>query len=297
MVLNRTVIYSIALVIAVTAWARAGDSSNGWTGNPKVDMFSSFVRTASSGSGTIASVLEQISDSSGFAADVPHEKSPWIAGALSLAVPGAGEFYSESYVKSALFLAAEAAGWVIAYNYDKKGDRQTDVFQNYADQYWNVVEYALWVKTQVPTFPITIDQNASLAPWLRVNWEELNAAEGQVSGFSHRLPPHGDQQYYELIGKYVQYSPGWNDFDEVLPLDGSPNFYGYAQMRKKANDFYDVANISLSLLVVNHILSAIDAYFTAAAFNNSVKAEARLNMRPTPWGSVPEAVGTLSIRF
>jgi hypothetical protein len=29
---------------------------------------------------------------------------------------------------------------------------------------------------------------------------------------SHRLPPHGDQQYYEMIGKYHQYSPGWNDF-------------------------------------------------------------------------------------
>ena len=36
---------------------------------------------------------------------------------------------------------------------------------------------------------------------------------------SHNLPPHGDQQYYELIGKYHQYSSGWNDFTDGRDKD------------------------------------------------------------------------------
>ncbi len=49
-----------------------------------------------------------------------------------------------------------------------------------------------------------------------MNFQKLNYYESQIgkegSGFTHKLPPHGDQQYFELIGKYYQYNPGWNDF-------------------------------------------------------------------------------------
>jgi len=44
-----------------------------------------------------------------------HRKSPWLAAGMSVLVPGAGEFYTESYWKSAAFFAVEVAAWVIAY--------------------------------------------------------------------------------------------------------------------------------------------------------------------------------------
>ena len=57
-------------------------------------------------------------------AQQPSAKSPWLAGGLSIVLPGAGEFYAESYWKSAAFFVAEVVLWTVAYSYDKKGDRQ-----------------------------------------------------------------------------------------------------------------------------------------------------------------------------
>src|ERR1041384_1879709 len=52
-----------------------------------------------------------------------EEKSPWVAGALSLGLPGAGEFYAKSYIKAAAFIAVEATSCMVAHTYNKKGDR------------------------------------------------------------------------------------------------------------------------------------------------------------------------------
>jgi hypothetical protein len=57
---------------------------------------------------------------------------------LSLILPGAGEFYSESYIKAGVFLALEAAAITTAIVYDKKGDDQTSVYQHFADRNWDV---------------------------------------------------------------------------------------------------------------------------------------------------------------
>lgn len=130
-------------------------------------------------------------------------RSPLLAGALSLAVPGAGEFYSESYIKSGIFFAAEVASWIVYFSYTKKGDNQTDFFQNYADDHWSVVRYAEWIleyRSQLNPDAggtIYIDPNSNLKPWQRVNWEQLNALERAIgsrtdvpgSAFSHTLPP------------------------------------------------------------------------------------------------------------
>ena len=47
-------------------------------------------------------------------------------------------------------------------------------------------------------------------------------------------------------------------------------------MRGKANDYYNIATTGSVLLVVNHFLSALDAAWSAAQFNNQVKLEAHL---------------------
>ncbi len=47
-----------------------------------------------------------------------------------------------------------------------------------------------------------------------VIWSKLNQLETAIgSWYSHQLAPFNDQQYYEMIGKYQQFNPGWNDFN------------------------------------------------------------------------------------
>ncbi len=59
-----------------------------------------------------------------------HHKSPYLAAAFSAVMPGAGEFYSESYWKSAIFGAAEATIWTLDIIYNGTGDKQTDFYKN-----------------------------------------------------------------------------------------------------------------------------------------------------------------------
>ena len=57
---------------------------------------------------------------------VENKKSPILAGVLSFLIPGAGEVYTEEYLKAGIFLAIEAAVITTAVVYDGKGD--VDIF-------------------------------------------------------------------------------------------------------------------------------------------------------------------------
>ncbi|HMN23169.1 MAG TPA: hypothetical protein PKE38_01650 [Ignavibacteriaceae bacterium] len=206
------------------------------------------------------------------------KKSPFLAGVLSLLVPGAGEIYSEEYLKAGIFLAIEAAVITTGLIYDKKGDDKTIEFQNYADDYknpdhnWSAVRYAEWLN-QYKSANIPINPDESLPPWERVSWNDINAVE---SG-SHKLPPHGDQQYYELIGKYHQFAAGWNDYTGGGNNDQiSPNLTFYSGMRGDANSFYSVASTAVIGIYINHFLSALDGVWSATQFNKDLAVNVRL---------------------
>ncbi len=218
--------------------------------------------------------------------------SPLKAGIMSALIPGSGEIYTKSYFKSALFIAVEVASWATYFIYTKKGDEQTKRFKQYADENWSVVDYAKWMNRWMEAYGtedrpiISIDPDISKKPWERVDWFKLNEAEKYISrisgGFSHTLPFYGEQQYYELIGKYHQYAPGWNDFDRnFLPrnvdsLKPTPRFKFYSGERGKANDFYSIATTSALVIVANHILSAVDASITAVLKNKGFRTETNL---------------------
>jgi TM2 domain-containing membrane protein YozV len=214
-----------------------------------------------------------------------NKKSPFLAGVLSLIIPGAGEIYTGEYLKAAVFIALEAGLVTAGLIFDKKGEDKTSEFQNYADQNWDVVKYADWIVDNTQQ-EIGIDKNTQgLLPWERVNWQQLNNAERNAGsilggGFSHTLPPHGDQQYFEMIGKYRQYSPGWNDYNTLE--NGSnwnlttANMLFYAGERGKANDFYNTASAFVIGIYINHFLSALDGVWSAINYNDKLAVNMRV---------------------
>lgn len=113
------------------------------------------------------------------------------------------------------------------------------------------------------------------------------------ANFSHELPKYGSQQYYELISKYYQFQPGWKDwYQTVTPTDPSnqavyqymwngddmPNalFYNGRDQAQAFNDNYRSAGNILKLMLVNHVVSAFDAYFTVKLKNSKLQADANL---------------------
>lgn len=235
-------------------------------------------------------VLQEYSETNkpAFSFSQGSKKSPLLAGVLSAAIPGAGEIYSGEYLKAAIFLVVEAGLITTALVYDSKANNKTDEFQKYADQNWNVVTYAEWLNEFTITETdkkITINPNESLQPWQRVNWQQLNEAERNANqalgkGFSHTLPPYGDQQYFELIGKYRQYSVGWSDYDKALYGSNwdvaTVNMDFYSGMRGDANDFFNVSSKAVIGLYINHIVSALDAVWSAVQFNKDLAVKFRV---------------------
>jgi hypothetical protein len=230
--------------------------------------------------------------------DLPGKKSPVLSGVLSALLPGAGQVYNGDYWIAGIFVVVEAALITTAVVYDNKGDDQTNYFQNYADDYtnpdhnWSVVRYAEWLNTYHDA-NIQINPNESLPPWERVNWTDLNASEIG----SHHLYPHGDQQYYEMIGKYHQYAAGWNDFpagqSSTDPI--SHNFTYYSGLRGQANDYYNTASTAVVGVYINHILSAAEAVWGATRFNSNIAVNLRVETYNLAGGS--ELVPTLKFKY
>ncbi|MCI0708255.1 MAG: olfactomedin domain-containing protein [Ignavibacteriae bacterium] len=226
----------------------------------------------------------------------PQPKSALLAAGMSLALPGAGEFYIDryDYWRYGSFLAAEVGLWIIYASYESKGDDQTVVFEAFADQHWSVLKYAQWIEQ----YGLSLNENADPAklmnlynpnnpnapPWERVYWDRLNDAESEIGKktgtfFSHQLPLRPEQQYYELIGKYPQYNPGWDDAsvdDQNFHTALTERFLAYSKMRGEANDFYTIARTAGQLLLLNRVLSALDAAWITGKYNKRITTEAHI---------------------
>jgi hypothetical protein len=314
----RTISGILTLLIVFLCQVAAGEKPViHLTGNESVDFFSGPRQILSE-----PRVPFQRDGSGGDVTKGEGEKSPWTAGLLSLAVPGAGEIYTSNYVKAGVFIAVEASAWIVAFTYNKKGDNQTDYFQAYADAHWSPIRYAEFTIDNLavlnPTmpaadyhslvFPNGTSANTT-APFRAVSWSELNKMEDLVraqvnNGYTHLLPPYGDQQYYELIGKYPQFSRGWDDADpsSITPSDlplrsNSQRFFDYAKMRAQANDYYDIAGTFISVAVVNHLVSALDAIWSAARFNSNLHADFKMRVAPTQFGVAPQAEAKFRYNF
>ncbi|MEO6693671.1 MAG: hypothetical protein ABIY50_12410 [Ignavibacteria bacterium] len=206
------------------------------------------------------------------------EKSPYLGALFSGIIPGAGEVYGKNYLKAGIFFVIEAGLWTAYSIFQNKGDDQTKVYQNYADQNWDVYKYARWLKEQ----NFAGAENINLLADKDLLRRQLNVVEAQ--NFSHQLPPYGEQQYYELIGKYQNFVTGWADADlNIVNRANYGNykttmFKDYSFERQEANKFYDKGTTTLTVVLLNHILSAADAAWTVSMFNKSLKVKTGIHM-------------------
>lgn len=289
----KTIMVFLLLTLSAGLFARGNDTtSTAFTGNLAMDSRIASENYVSSMAPSIMAVQES-------------KKSPFLAGLMSLVLPGSGEFYAKSYIKSAVFLALEAAAITVNVISNKKGDEETEKFKKYADENWSVARYAKWLNQYVGvlepgvTDQVAIDWTGDKKDWERVNFSELNALEEKISHFSHRLPGYGEQQYYELIGKYYQYNHGWADSDpntSEYMNNITPMFRDYAKMHIKPDQtFYKTASIAATVIVVNHIASAIDAFWTTHRYNKRV--DLSMEIRSANYAGTLDFYPELNLKF
>lgn len=215
-----------------------------------------------------------------------NEKSPVLGGVLSAIVPGAGEFYAKSYLKAAIFLAVEAGMWIGYVTFQNKGNDQEAYYKGIADgpNGWNVRKYATWLRDQAGA--TSVNPSESDLNTLR---SQINAFES--THFSHQLPAYGTQQYYELIGKYQNFVPGWSDASSTISATvnySDPNSYvnvktplfnSYSYDRQQANDYFDTSTRFITGVIINHVLSAADAVWSVHMFNSNLKVKTGLRVQ------------------
>lgn len=274
-------------------------------------------------------------------ATIARERSIPLAFAMSAVLPGSGQAYNRSWVKAAGFLAAEvaiAAGYVTS---NSRGERGRDQYQNYAHQHWQPTKYGQWLNdfkdfltlenpsrpvdapyVQIPS-GINFREPASWSPAderaVQAFFDSMRELESAVyhvatgASFAHRIPYFGDQQYYELIGKYFHFAPGWEDYPEWL-RDGeflaaidpelqdasghhvnvSDRYWEYRDDHQRANDYFRRASWISSFLLLNHVISAVDAAVFAKLHNDRI--EARVTMEYDAFG-LPSPGAYFRVRF
>jgi len=216
---------------------------------------------------------------------------------LSLLVPGLGEAYVGSK-RSLVFLGIEAASWWIYFTNNREGNDIESDYEQWAGKYWHYndttsssgaeLNYNYWGwlqrKYEIPV-EINPTDYAAINDWLEKKTES--------GGFEsvHNLPSTKTQQYYEMIGKYDQFVFGWEDVDnaDLNPqlVDNllwyentvgvlSPLRIKYMKMRGDSNDKLDAAQRGIHIMLINRVLSAIDA--GRLAYKHNKKLDSDLSM-------------------
>ncbi|MEW5798997.1 MAG: hypothetical protein AB1728_08300 [Bacteroidota bacterium] len=227
-----------------------------------------------------------------------QHQNPFYNSLFSLVIPGTGQYHSERYTKAAIFFGAEVALIAYAFISENSGDKKTEEFQKYAEAHWSAERYARWIeahgKADYGPTSVTFTESDFAAIRNNHDFSKINEWEQGMhsEGFSHQLPRFREQQYYELIGKYRQFKFGWDQYPDANN-DGIPDSDGkqydnlftaddqitsYAAERARANDYYYAASFAASAIVINHVLSALDAYVSTKSFNNEVSAT--LGLKP-----------------
>jgi len=192
-----------------------------------------------------------------------NHKSTGRAFLFSLILPGAGEIYTGSKLKAALFFGVEAFSWYSYITSYSDGQDLEDLFKNYASDYWDPSSYRAWL-VEVKGVP------SDTLEWM------------EDSTFTHHLPDFMTQQYYEMIGKYDQFLFGWSDTDYDTGDSTSALREEYLSMRNESNSKFDKARNFAIISIANRIISAFDASLSARRLNkktdrfSEVQLKARL---------------------
>lgn len=252
-----TALTTMLLTVAVGAW--------GADGEPGGFLMAQLAQAGDGGAG------EGEPTRAGDAYQATDGPSPKKALLLSGLLPGAGEFYAGSMKRAALFFSLEAAAWGMYLGSNGKGNDLEDDFRAVADVEWDPWDYLNWRTS-------TISRFSSITHALPCSAQvAASPTSTPVSEALQGCSSSETQQYYELIGKYDQYISGWSDIRDrdgnpVQPteVDSAENFLSelrldYEVQRDDSNKYLKRATNLSGLILVNHVISAIDAARVAQA--------------------------------
>ena len=173
----------------------------------------------------------------------------------SAVLPGAGQYYNGSPKKAIGFFIAEIGLWWGYATLQGNADDKVKEYEAFAADYWN---YDIWIST---------------------GGEE---EEGDNIDTTSMGIPIMNNAFYENIGKYDKFNKGWVD---VVPgNDDTEKRQEYRNLQEDANDLFSLATTVASTVMMNHILSAAEAVYTAKKLNDAASMNISLRVIPVRTG-------------
>ena len=238
-------------------------------------------------------------------------KSPRKALFFSLVVPGSGQLYvggsTFNYIRGAAYLAIEGALWGSWYYYSVyKYDKQVKKYKKFAKNHYSAYTYeskmhdlynglddsdeeAEFVERYLSnreTYCKSIYGEAS-TNGCYVEGKELTNDKNHVNHVNGSFDLYNAGSYYSSIAGST-YVLGWDDVEdeaavsalnlsnddaETVSLGTSSNWKIYRSLRSKANDYADLQAWFFGGLILNHIVSALDAAWSAHSHNKVLYEE------------------------
>jgi len=195
----------------------------------------------------------------------PMQKSPAKASLYSAVIPGSGELYVGKK-RGIAFIVTEIALWsAYAILHNRAGDLRDD-YVRYVDEHI----------TFEPDSPAT-----STEKWTLEDYEHSTQADNW-----HYVYTDNAGKPIDRVGKFY-----WKDLPEDMiyengevSLSESNSEYRVVAYGKRgsANTKYKQAKIYLSMVVVNHVVSAIDARIAAVLYNKGLDTKSvRISSQPS----------------
>lgn len=196
-------------------------------------------------------------------------KSPGKAFLFSAIVPGSGEFYCGAK-RGALFVATEIAFWATYFVLNGQGEDIKTEYIAYVDEH---------IRFEADS-PAT-----STANWTLEDYEHATQSDNW-----HYVYTEENGRPLDRVGKFY-----WDDLpadriDQPGAIDMISESRAEArEKRDSSNDKLKQAKFFLGLVVINHVVSAIDARIAAIVYNKQIpetKTEVSLYPTISPSGQV-----------
>ncbi len=173
----------------------------------------------------------------------------------SAVLPGAGQYYNGSTKKAIGFFVAEIALWWGYATLRGNANDKVDDYKAFAADNWF---YDAWILSG------GADQ------------------EGDNIDTTSMGAPKENNTYYENIGKYDKFNEGW--IDAVPGNDDTQKRQEYRKIQQDANNLFSLATTVASTVMLNHILSAAEAVYTAKKLNDAASMNISLRAIPVRTG-------------
>lgn len=232
-----------------------------------------------------------------FAQNLKQYRSPKLAMLFSFLLPGSGQLYARHKLKAAIFGAAELAiigtGTALAV----KGRKEMKKAHQFADANYSVDTFKVYYYDHFkPSVPNTVDSsifgngNLTVNQFLQMAQDRDNEFYKTIQGNDNPFVRGWIDVAPKFISGFTPYNPDeYKNYDPdtaylVYYIKGrdtvdarSEARFGFSELQKefeskfsRANNFYDISQKVFFLLLLDRIVSAVDAGITAKAYNDEM---------------------------